>query len=269
MYILFDIGGTKTRIAQARSLDSYDAPIIFETPKSYEEGIKKIKETILGISQGQTIDAIAGGIAGPFSQKSRTLIQSLNLPDWVEKPLATDLETTFHTKVFLDNDSAMVGLGEAVYGAGRGFPIVAYVTVSTGVGGARIVDGSVDERSIGFEPGKQIIGENGETLEGLISGRAVEEKTGKKPAEIHDPAFWDTLAKTLAQGLNNVIVDWSPDVVVLGGSMMNNVGISVEKTMEYLKEILTIYPELPMMKKSELGDLGGLSGALAYLKQNR
>jgi len=269
MYILFDIGGTKTRVAQARSRESFDTPVIFDTPQNYEEGIKKLKETILSVSQGQSIDTIVGGIAGPFSQKTRTLIQSLNLPDWVEKPLATDLESFFHTKVFLDNDSAMVGLGEAVSGAGRGFSIVAYITVSTGVGGARIVDGAIDERRIGFEPGKQIIGAHGETLEGLISGRAVEEMTGKKPHEIEDSVFWDSLAKTLAQGLNNVIVDWSPDVVVLGGSMMNAVGISALKTEEYLKEMLTIYPTLPAIRKSELGDLGGLSGALAYLKQKK
>ena len=33
----------------------------------------------------------------------------------------------------------MVGLGEAVHGAGRGNCIVMYMTISTGVGGARIV----------------------------------------------------------------------------------------------------------------------------------
>lgn len=266
MYILFDIGGTKTRIAQARSLDSFDTPVIYPTPQTYEEGIAKLKETILSISQGQKIDAIVGGIAGPFSQKSRMLVQSLHLPDWVEKPLVSELETSFQTKVYIDNDSAMVGLGEAVHGAGRGFPIVAYITVSTGVGGARIVNGAIDERSVGFEPGKQIMDEEEHTLESLISGRAIEIQTGQKPENITDQDFWDSIAKILARGLNNIIVDWSPDVVVLGGSMMNIVGISVPKTEEYVKEILTSYQEIPPLKKSELGDLGGLSGALAYLK---
>jgi glucokinase len=49
------------------------------------------------------------------------------------------------------------GLGEAVFGAGKGREIVVYMTISTGVGGARIVGGKIDASAMGFEPGHQII----------------------------------------------------------------------------------------------------------------
>jgi len=108
------------------------------------------------------------------------------------------------------------------------------------------------------------------TLEDLISGKALQAETGKHPREITDPAVWDDRAKKLAIGLNNIIVEWSPDCVVLGGSMITgNPAISIDKTAEYLKDILKIFPRLPIIKKAELGDFGGLYGALAFIKQQR
>ncbi len=267
MYILFDIGGTKTRIAKTDSIDSFNEPIVFDTPQKYEEGVALIKKTILSLSKGDQIQKIVGGIAGPFSQKSGTMIESHNLSDWTNKSFKFELANFFHTTVFMDNEAAMSGLGEAVFGAGKGFSIVAYITVSTGVGGARIVNGAIDERTIGFEPGKQIMDEQGLILEDIISGRAVEERLGKKPQEINDPVFWDSMAKSLAFGLNNVVVDWSPDVVVLGGSMLKTVGIPVDAVENYLKETLKVFPEIPQIKKAVLGDLAGLYGALAYLRK--
>ena len=169
----------------------------------------------------------------------------------------------------------MAALGEAHHGAGRGFDIVTYVTVSTGVNGARIVHGAIDEKSFGFEMGHQIIDPDktlvkdapGIYLEDLISGTGVHVRTGKLPKEIHDPEFWDECARILAIGLNNAIDFWSPDVVVLGGSMITgDPAIPIDATQKYLREYLTIIPQIPEIKKAELADVGGLWGALAYLK---
>jgi len=105
------------------------------------------------------------------------------------------------------------------------------------------------------------------TLEDMVSGRALQEKTGKHPKEITDLAVWDNHAWLLAVGLNNIIVEWSPNCVVLGGSMITgDPSIPLDKTEKYLKEILKIFPQIPTIKKAELGDFGGLYGALAYMK---
>ncbi|OHA87993.1 MAG: hypothetical protein A2653_02745 [Candidatus Zambryskibacteria bacterium RIFCSPHIGHO2_01_FULL_43_25] len=278
MFILFDIGGTKTRITASNGGDAFDTPRILDTPKNYEEGIAAVKNEITEISRGNQIQKIAGGIAGPWDRSANKLMASPNLPGWIGKPLQSDLENAFKTSVYIDNDSAVVGLGEAVFGSGKGARIVAYITVSTGVGGARIVNGRMDEKAIGFEPGHQIVDFDktvvpqaaGNTLEHYIGGRSVEERMGKKPQEITDPEFWDLMAKILAVGLNNTILHWSPDVVVLGGSMMNKIGIQVEAVERHLTQNLKIFPRIPPIKKSVLGDLGGLYGVLAYLNsQNK
>lgn len=273
MYILFDIGGTKTRVAGAEDQTSFSTPLIFSTPHSYEEGLKSLQDAILKISGGAKIEKIVGGIAGPIDEKKEMLVRSPNLPQWVGKPILKDLENLYACSVELFNDSALVGLGEALKGAGRGFDIVAYMTISTGVGGVRIVKGQIDSSTQGFEPGHQIIDADetlvkdsqGADFEHLVSGHSIEDRIGRKPADITDEAFWDEEAKLIAYGLNNTIVHWSPDVVVLGGSMMNEVGVSVEKIEQYLKNILTIFPKLPVIKKALLGDVGGLYGALASI----
>ncbi|MEK7635403.1 MAG: ROK family protein [Patescibacteria group bacterium] len=252
--ILFDIGATKIRIAYSLDGEIFEEPKVFKTPENYEEGLKKFSETAKELAKEREIKIIAGGM-------------SRSVWDGPEK-LKIDLEKIFGANVLIENDAAIVGLGEACWGAGRGFSIVAYITVSTGVGGVKIENGKIDQHAIGFEPGKQIIeAESRKTLEDMISGKALQAKTGKNPKDITDQGVWDNHAWLLAVGLNNIIVEWSPDVVVLGGSMITgNPSIPIEKTENFLKDILKIFPKLPIIKKSELGDFGGLYGALAFIK---
>jgi len=277
MYILFDIGGTKMRIVGSRDCKKFiGEPVILDTPESFLDGIKVLKDKIKEMSSGEEIKIIGGGIAGSFNQKSGSLSGGRNLSGWVGKPFREELENEFNVPVFIENDSAVVGLGEMHYGAGSINGVGVYITVSTGVGGARYENGVIDEKSFGFEPGTQIIDpdrsmcpdcESGE-LESYIGGAATEKRTGKKPYEIKDEVFWDTYAKYLAYGLNNTIVHWSPRIVVLGGSMIiGDPAIPIDKTKEYLKEILKIFPELPEIKKAELGSLGGLYGAMVLVDQ--
>lgn len=278
MYLLFDIGGTKMRIAISEDRESFGEPKIITTPQNFEEGISTFQEIAKELTHGRKIEAVAGGIAGPLDEEKTMLLNSPNIPDWIKKPLEQELEKVLAAPVSLQNDAALVGLGEAVYGAGKGSRIVAYITVSTGVGGSRIIDGKLDENAMGFEPGHQIINLEPNTtqcgckssqshLEAYISGPALERQYGKKPYDIKDEKVWDETAKLLAIGLNNTIVHWSPDVVVLGGSMITKEpGISLDRVQHHLDEIMTIFPEPPTLKEAELQDVGGLYGALALLK---
>lgn len=278
MYLLFDIGGTKMRLGVSSNGTAVDKITTLETPQNFEQGILEIKKGVHDLVGDSVPYGIALGIAGAVGREKDTLLGSPNLPGWVGKPLAAELKKIFGAPVFIENDAVLAGMGEAHDGAGRGFNIVVYVTVSTGVGGARIVNKRVDDKAIGFEPGHQVIdidrtlipGAISGTLENYISGTEALHETGHKPKDITDPKFWDDKARLLAYGLNNMIVHWSPDVVVLGGSMINgDPAISIEKTEKYLHEILKIYTELPKLKKAELGDNCGLYGALEYLKQQR
>ena len=279
MYLLFDIGGTKMRLAISQDGEHFDAPVKVATPTDdFAEGVRLFVETTRELSGGEPIAAVAGGIAGVFDAAAGALVSAPHLSGWIHKPLREELARAIGCDVFIANDAAVVGLGEAVSGAGLGHEIVAYLTVSTGVGGARIVRGTIDAHRAGFEIGHHIINMNEPDVfcatcpeqghvEGYISGTAFEKRYGKKAYEVDDPAAWDSAARTLAVALNNVTVFWSPDILVLGGAMIvGDPAIPLELVERYFEMVLKIFPERPRIARAALGDVGGLYGALALLK---
>jgi len=287
MYILFDIGGTKTRIAVSENLESFGEPVIIQTPGSFEEGIELISETVKELIGDSKLKAAAGGVAASVNHEKTELSGGgSNIVDWLHKPLKNRLEKALGCPVFIENDTAMGGLAQVHYGPAKNAEIAVYVTVSTGVGGCRFVDGKIDKSAMGFEPGWQIIGvpevcdkaKDSEWLNGYcakgflmshIGGACVEKATGKKPREITDEDFWNEKAKLLSHGLHNICTMWSPDVIVVGGSMTNKIGIKIDRINHHLEKTLKdVFPKnIPRIEHAEFGDEMGLYGAMTYLKQ--
>lgn len=276
MYLVFDIGGTKTRVA--RSLDgvTLDEIVKFDTDPTYHEGIQKFQKAVRSLIKG-SVDGIAGGIRGPLNHEKTGITKESVLLDWVGRNIVADIKKVCDVPVYLENDTAIVGLGEVHFGAGKGHSIVAYHTVSTGVGGARYVNGKIDQAHIGFEPGHQVLdidftllgkGITG-TLENLVSGTALQSRRGVKPYEIpQDDPVWDELARYLAYGLRNTIMYWSPDLIVLGGSMViGDPRILREDIVRHTIAVLEGFIPCPPIVDATLKDEGGLFGGLAILKQ--
>lgn len=271
MQLVFDIGGTKTRIAVSSNGQTLLRSKIIPTPKDFVQGLQAIKQVADELAEGENITTVAGGIAGPLNHPKTMLLKSPHLSNWIKQPLKTELERVFNAAVKLENDTALGGLGEARFGEGKNSEIVVYIAIGTGVGGVRITNGQIDKNSLGFEPGHQIIVPDGNDcncggkghLEAYVAGAYLEKIYHQKGEDIKDPKIWDQLAKYLAIGLHNSIVHWSPDIVVLGGSVTQS--IPLESVQEYLKEYLTIFPEVPQINKAALVTDAGLYGALALL----
>lgn len=275
-YAVFDIGGSKTRVGVSDNLKEFTAHESFKTPAKPEEGFEKIIELIDKLSDGKVV-GIAGGVRGRLNEEKTAMENDGKLSKWAGFPLVEKLEKKYKCSVFLENDAAIAGVGEAVFGAGKGLEIVAYHTVSTGVGGAKIEDGMIDDASIGFEPGRQILdidrtvlGEEIEpTLENLVSGTAVENRFGVKAYEIpQSDLLWNELAGYLAQGLRNTILYWSPDAIVLGGSMIiGDPRIEIDSIRKATVDALDGFVPAPLITTAKLGDEAGLYGGMAILKQ--
>ena len=281
MYLLFDIGGTNTRISAAASLNEVGEVKMVDTPQEFDEGLEVLKEEGMGVLDGQIPKAVVVGFAGVINHRSDFVEHSPHLPNWVRCPLKKDLEDKFRCPVYLENDTALSGLGEVTFGAGSGEELIAYVTVSTGVGGVRLTNGQIDPTYFNFEIGHQIMDlssdltagslGSGSRLEDLISGVALEKKFGVKPYEIQDEAVWNDIARFLAYGLHNVILHWSPEKLILGGSqIVGHKGrvIDIDLVRKHLEEVVYVFPELPAITKAELGEETGLWGGLAFLGNN-
>jgi len=275
-YVLFDIGGTKTRIAVSEDLKTFGEPVKFKTPPKFDDAVKEMVKVIQELAPGN-IRGVAGGIRGTLNDEKTGIVIDSVLSDWIDKSLTAELKKKLKAEVYLENDAAVVGMGEAVFGAGIGHEIVVYHTVSTGVGGAKIENGEIDDYAHGFEPGHQILdidhtilGEDVEpTLQNLVSGTALEKRMGMKPYDVpQKDAVWDQLAMYLAHGLRNSILYWSPDVIVLGGSMIvGDPRILLDDIINHTNEVMEGVAEVPLILDATLGDFGGLYGAMALLQQ--
>jgi len=265
MYLVFDIGGTHLRAGVSQDGKTVAAHETIATPKDANEGIRLLTKLAGELAAGETITNLAGGIAGVWDRDKTQLVSSPNLPGWQRQPIKEVLEQQFTCTVTLHNDAVLAGLGEAAQGAGKGYDIVAYLTISTGVGGVRITHGRVDETSFGFEPGQQVIDTEGHTLEYYAGGASLKRRFGLEPTDLNDPAVWKEASHRLAQGLVNVVALWSPDVIVLGGAIVAAGRFSIEKLRQDIKTLTPWLPDIPNIQTATLGDERGLLGALQSL----
>lgn len=271
MYLFFDIGGTKTRMAFSETGENFEAPIVFPTPKNFSHFAAAWKWELRKLGEEKKITQVIGGIPGMLDAKKESSSVLPQLPDWNGKPIKQELEKILDAPVTLENDADLVGLGESVFGAGKGKKIVMYLTVSTGVGGTRIVNGFFDHQNFGFEPGHQLIISQGRevtSLENLISGEAIKRRFHAYAEDIYDAKIWDEVCWYLALGIHNSLLLWSPEIVVVGGSVAIN-KIDLDRVMFYLRQFPSIINTFPPVVKAELEDYGGLWGAVAYLRHRK
>lgn len=259
--IAFDIGGTSMRIAlvAAEGLGEVQKAA---TPQDPKEAIALFASLAEKAAAGERVERVAGGIRGLVVDG--VFLKDKALPAWEGTHLVGEISHALGAPVLMLHDAAVAGLGEVHYGAAVGSAICVYITVSTGVGGGRIVEGRIDRTTYNPEIGRQRI-EGGE-LEDLVSGTAVERKFGIHPKDLESEEERNKLADILAIGLFNSTLHWSPDTFVLGGSMIVGVNpIPLARVSESLQKLLTMYPAAPAVKMGTLGDSAGLHGGRALL----
>lgn len=255
MNIVFDIGGTKMRVAAA------DGDVVGEmrkipTPQDPQEGIAAFAALAREVAGG-TFDSAAGSIAADRVDADGVLHRAKNLSRWQDTPFVRQLAEALGVPVVAANDAAVVGLGELRKGAGRGFDRIAYLTVSTGVGGA-LVSGEAD---IGATPLLGDLTLAVGDLEQQISGTAVKQKFGIEPKDLDSLEERTKLADILAAGLAEIADAWHPDAFIIGGSMI--VGVN-PIPLDYVRTKFSAVP----VKMAELKDDGGLiGGAILAMQQ--
>ncbi len=183
-----DLGGTQLRTAVLRGptvlarmgmLTGHPAPERI-LPLIYKAIEQVLAEAKVGLNE------IAGiGIAapGPLDHRTGIVFDPPNMLGWNRVPLRDLFAERFHVPIYVENDANTGCLGEYMFGAGRGYDTVVYMTISTGIGGGVIINGEIMEGASGIaaELGHMTIDRHGERcncgnigcLEYIASGTAI------------------------------------------------------------------------------------------------
>lgn len=187
----------------------------------------------------------AVGIAsfGPVDLDRRSptwgFVTSTPKPGWAMTDLAGTVGRELGVAVEIDTDVNGAALGEQRWGAARGLDTFVYVTVGTGIGGGGMVAGRLLHGLVHPEMGHMLVPHDpeadpyagrcpfhGDCLEGLASGLAIEERWGTPASELPpDHPAWRLEAEYLALAAVNLTLVLSPQRIVLGGGVMNQIGL--------------------------------------------
>lgn len=285
-YAVIEAGGTKFNCAIVDSGRNIYAEqrIATTTPK---ETLSLVSAFFLAQrSSGYDFESLGLACFGPLDlhtdSPSYGYITATPKENWSNTAIADLLEHSLNCRVVIDTDVNAAALAEYRWGAAQHAKVCIYVTVGTGVGGGVVIDGKPLHGLIHPEIGHMLVPPpagiqgvcpfHGNCVEGLASGTAMS-KIWQQPAEslAADHPAWDTQAKVLAALCHNLLVTFSADKIVLGGGVMNKLGL-VEKVIEYTSESLQGYLTMPpQMSLSDvicgpgLEQRSGLFGALALL----
>ena len=150
--LALDVGGTNVRAAVVLDDGSRIAQFKVRTPVADgpEAVLATCETALVTVRDAVPIEvrsALVGvGICtpGPVDPWRGIVRQTPNMGrDFVNVPIASELGARLGLPAFLDRDTNVAALGEQEFGAARGCAEFLYITVSTGVGGAIVLDGRI------------------------------------------------------------------------------------------------------------------------------
>ncbi|MCS7225184.1 MAG: ROK family protein [Armatimonadetes bacterium] len=271
-FVGVDIGGQSTRVGIFDQRGRLKV-ISFPTEGNFRTECEAIVTAIKKLNVDR-VRRIGVGSPGPLDWKKRLVYDTPNLP-WRKVNFGL-LEEMSGWSVLLDNDANVAGLGEATMGRGRGKRFIAGFTLGTGIGHFQVKDGRIYHGRLDVEAGHQILDPQGPKcncgqrgcLEAFVSAVAIERRYGKPPHLLNDPKAWKEIAYRLAQGLVNVAVHTSPDVLILTGGMLARGRLLFDPLRRYYEAMLKVYPPAyrPPVLAAQLGDKAGVVGAIVLAK---
>ncbi len=259
-----EIGGTKLQLYLANSPDQVvEKRRLVVDRATGATGIRLQLESVLREWKSRfAIKAVGVGFGGPVHWQTGRVATSHQIEGWSGFEIKTWLEDVSGLPCFVDNDSNLAGLAEAMSGAGRGFRTVFYTNFGSGVGGSMVQDGAIYH---GAFPGECEFGhirldKSGASVESRCSGWAVDRQIREMPERERGGKLWALtrgmsggearrlpealregdpaaerilreLAENAAYALSHVTHLFHPDVVVVGGGL-SSIGEPLRERMQ-------------------------------------
>jgi glucokinase len=306
-YIAADVGGTQLRAALYPSEGLTPITLKRLPTHSSQAGASpfdRLCELIASIwpENGQ-VSVISVTAPGPINPQAGKVLNTPNIPGWIDFPLGEMLHGCFHVPVVMGNDANMAALCEWKYGAGQGHHHLVYLTISTGIGSGIICDDRLVSGSNGLagELGHITVLPDGPLcgcghrghLEALASGTAIahwiEEEiaqgvqtslkagvpvTARLAADAAHQGDELCLAAFARAGyyLGSALADFlhifNPSIIILGGGVSRSGALLMEPMQQAMRETVFApgYLENLSIATAAFGDEAGLVGALALAR---
>ncbi|NEZ60978.1 ROK family protein [Adonisia turfae] len=287
-----EAGGTKFVCAVGTSPDDLRAEMRIPTTTPAETIAQVIDFFRQQISQLGPLTAIGIGAFGPVDihTDSPTFGWFLDTPKlgWQQIELAGVLTRELSTPIGFDTDVNAAALGEYHWGNGQGFETFLYLTVGTGIGGGAVVNGQLVHGLLHPEMGHIRIPHDlsadpfpgacpfhQDCLEGLASGLAIEKRWQQKAASLPiDHPAWALEAHYLAVGLVNFMLMFSPERIILGGGVMEQMQLFPLIRLQ-VRQQMSAYLKVPRIMNDidayivppKLGGKAGIVGAFVLAQQ--
>jgi len=228
-----EAGGTKMVCAVGNA-----AGVIFDKVSIPTESPDVTMPKMIEYFKGKGISALGIGCFGPIDLKRTSetygFITTTPKPGWGNFDIVGEFKKALNVPVGFDTDVNAAELGEAKLGAAKGLKSSVYITIGTGIGAGIMAEGKLLHGMLHPEgghillakrPGDSYAGKcpfHKSCFEGLCAGPAIEERWGKKGAELADsPEVWELEADYIAEALVNYTMLLSPERFILGGGVMN------------------------------------------------
>ncbi len=292
-YLGIEIGGTKLQIGVGRGEGTLTA--LWRGTVDAFAGADGIRQQITGAipellaKSGIARSQLAGigiGFGGPIDDATRSVIKSHQIPGWDGFPLADWIAEITDLPAVLGNDADVAGLGEALFGAGKGLSPIFYMTIGSGIGGGLIVNGEI-YRGCGrgaAEIGHLLV-DGSSPLEELASGWGIGQRALRDLGQSWNAKQVATAARQgdlgarkvlhdswtcLAEGLCHVIALLCPRRIVIGGG----VSLMDELLFQPLRELVAArvfkpFAECYDIVPAALGEEVVVHGALALARSRQ
>lgn len=287
------------RIKKKTKADGDDAQNIENTIISLvEELVEGFKISL------EDVAAIAAGAPGVINIEKGVVLFSPNLP-WRNYEIKKAIEEKFHVPFFIGNDVNVGVYGEWKYGAAKDLKQVVGLFVGTGMGAGLILDGKLftGYQDKGAECGHMILDPEGPkcncgqrgcleafsskqgisdyirtqaqrgratSMEKAVAKGVFKSKALKAAYEEGDEVAIEAIDRAchyLAIGIGNLINTFSPEMVVLGGGVMEAMNeVFMEKILKEVdRYCMPSIRDTVAIKAAALGDDSILYGALAMI----
>lgn len=270
--VVFDFGGTDTRVTLGSEHIDIDHALRYPTPDSYQGSIWSAAEAARVLLGGARPDGVGFGVAAEMTNGIPTRGGKLREYGWLGNNPAYDIATELNIDsavVVGENDTYVAAEAERHARRPTESDVEAIYTHSTGLGGARFTKQEI----IPGEPGHVFLKGNAHCacggkghIEAYVSGAGIKELYGIEAKDLpHEDSRWQTIQGDMADGvvalqehyreLDGKVpnrLSFFGSIALKGPDMLASLSMDLKKRLG---------EEAPSVARAHYGNSSGLQGA--------